>query len=107
MIKEVSDIRVSYNFFKNPPGQDLVTALKMVMFFLKAKRELGMNRVSFELNSIRIEPHTHLLDIAVGEGIIEKGRDLLFPTYYTYSKTKYIESFFSLRTCIFYFLFFY
>ena len=96
MIKDVDDIRVSYNFFKNPSGQDLATAVKMVMFFIRAKRELGKNRVSFELNSIRVEPHTHLYNAAVDEGVIKKGCDLLFPTYYTYQRTKYIESLFNL-----------
>ncbi len=96
ILKEVSDIRVSYNFFKNPPGQNLATAWQMIKFFLKAKRELGKNRVSFELNSLRVEPHTYLCMIAVEEGVIKKNEDLLFPKYYSNPKTRYIEKGFNM-----------
>jgi radical SAM superfamily enzyme YgiQ (UPF0313 family) len=96
IVREIEDIKVSYNFFKNPPGQSIGAAMAMIKFFIKAKAELGKDRVSFELNSLRIEPHTPLHKIAVDEGIIDERHDLLFPAYYTSPKTKYIETFFNL-----------
>lgn len=87
--------RVSYNFFKNPPGQTPGAALGLVKFMLRAKRELG-RRVSFELNSIRIEPHTRLEALARREGLITRDDDLLTPRYYTNPGTAWIEAGFNL-----------
>jgi radical SAM superfamily enzyme YgiQ (UPF0313 family) len=87
--------RVSFNFFKNPPGQTAGAALRLVKFMLQAKRELG-RRVSFELNSIRIEPHTRLEALARREGLIAPDDDLLSPRYYTNPGTAWIEAGFNL-----------
>jgi len=81
---------VCYNFFKNPPGQNLAALLGIVLFFLKAKMQMG-RRVHFEFNSMRIEPHTKLYQIALEEGFVKKGENLLYPRYYTNPRTWYIE----------------
>jgi anaerobic magnesium-protoporphyrin IX monomethyl ester cyclase len=82
---------VSYNFFKNPPGQTLVDFVSMVLFCFKARWHMG-RRVHFEFNSLRIEPHTRLYDLAVAEGIIQAHEDILTPVYYSQKKTAYIET---------------
>jgi len=38
VLKDSDGFEVSYNFFKNPPGQDLVTFLSLLRFTLTAKR---------------------------------------------------------------------
>lgn len=95
IIRKVDNVRVSYNLFKNPPGQTLITALAMLIFLIKAKLSLG-ERVSFELNSLRIEPHTYLCKIAEEEGLLKKEHDLLYPKYYSNINTLYIEKLFNL-----------
>ena len=85
MLKGVDGIEICYNFFKNPPGQNLSTFLRLMAFYFKAKLRLK-DRVHFEFNSIRIEPHTSLYRIALEEGLVEKGENLLFPKYYTNSR---------------------
>ena len=94
VLKGLDGFEVSYNFFKNPPGQSLGVFLSLLRFTLQAKRDLGP-RVHFEFNSLRIEPNTKLYDIARSEGIIPDGENLLYPKYYTNKKTAYIEKMFN------------
>lgn len=93
--KSGDGIEICYNFFKNPPGQDLITCLKLLHFYFKAKITLR-NRVHFEFNSIRIEPHTPLHKMALEEGLINKDDVLLLPRYYTNPNTVYLEKIFDL-----------
>jgi radical SAM superfamily enzyme YgiQ (UPF0313 family) len=93
-LRQVNHFDVSYNFFKNPPGQNLRNIILMVFFCIKAKLELG-RRVHFELNSLRIEPHTTLHNIALREGVVKEGESLLVPRYYTNPETWYVEKLFN------------
>jgi radical SAM superfamily enzyme YgiQ (UPF0313 family) len=93
ILNQFTGIEICYNFFKNPPGQNLRNFILIVLFCIKAKLRFK-NKIHFEFNSLRIEPHTKLCDIAIDEGIIEKGENLLFPKYYINRKTWYIEKFF-------------
>lgn len=86
---------VSYNFFKNPPGQTFYNFLSIAFFCLKAKFQMG-RKVHFEFNSLRIEPHSQLYQIALREGVISEGVSLLLPRYYTNRKTWLIGAFFDL-----------
>lgn len=95
LVKKESGFEVNYNFFKNPPGQNLRNLFLMIFFILRAKWELK-KRVHFELNSLRIEPHTKLYEIALSEGVINKNDNLLFPKYYTQRKTWFIENLFNI-----------
>lgn len=85
-----SRAEVSYNFFKNPPGQTLGGFLAMARFCVRARKLMG-RRAHFEFNSMRIEPHTGLYALALKEGIISEGMSLLRPAYYTNRSTRYIE----------------
>lgn len=95
ILKNIEGIEICYNFFKNPPGQDLSTFFNLMSFYFGAKRQLS-NRVHFEFNSIRIEPHTKLYDLSIKEGLINKDDSLLYPKYYTKKDTVYIEKLFNL-----------
>ncbi len=90
VLKTVEGIEVSYNFFKNPPGQSLAAFLSLAAFVVRARRELG-RRVHFEFNAIRVEPHTKLHQVAVEEGLVREGESLLYPKYYTQRSTRAIE----------------
>ncbi|MFQ5442510.1 MAG: B12-binding domain-containing radical SAM protein, partial [Thermodesulfobacteriota bacterium] len=92
--KGIDGVEISYNFFKNPPGQTLQGFLALMLFCIRTKRALG-KRVHFEFNSIRVEPHTALHNIALEEGFVTKGQDLLEPVYYTNPGTRYIERIFN------------
>ncbi|GAB7081722.1 B12-binding domain-containing radical SAM protein [Megalodesulfovibrio paquesii] len=86
------NFEVSYNFFKNPPGQTWLGFVQLIVFLFRAKLTLR-RRVHFEVNSLRIEPHTTLHAIALKERVCSEDTDLLQPTYYTQKKTALIESF--------------
>ncbi|WP_028324535.1 B12-binding domain-containing radical SAM protein [Desulfatirhabdium butyrativorans] len=95
LMAKTSGCEISYNFFKNPPKQSLSAFLALIGFCLKAKWKMG-RRVHFEFNSLRVEPHTVLYDMAVAEGIVKREDDVLHPVYYTQRRTKYIEHLFNL-----------
>ena len=95
LVRDLGCFEVSYNFFKNPPGQTAKAALAMLRFILKARREMG-KKAHFELNSIRVEPHTALARRAVAAGLIPPEADLLRPVMYTQQKTAWIEKGFDL-----------
>jgi len=95
ILERENGFEANYNFFKNPPGQNLRNFFSMILFILRAKLKLK-KRVHFEFNSLRIEPHTKLYEIALKEGIIKKTDNLLFPKYYTQRKTWFIEKLFNL-----------
>lgn len=99
LLRKSNRFEVSYNFFKNPPGQTFGNFLSIVFFCLKARWQMG-RRVHFEFNSLRIEPHTRLFDIALREGAVTGGESLLFPKYYVNRKTWYIGFFFDLLLVI-------
>lgn len=88
-------LEIGYNFFKNPPGQHIGNVVSMAIFCLKAKLRLG-KRVHFEFNSLRIEPHTRLHELAMEDGLLGKNDGLLYPKYYTNRSTSYIQSLFDL-----------
>lgn len=95
VLKGIDGFEVCYNFFKNPPGQTLGAFISMAAFVVKAKLEMK-RRVHFEFNSMRVEPHTKLYEIALAEGVVKKGDNLLHPKYYTNGRTRGIETMFNL-----------
>lgn len=95
ILKKVNGIEICYNFFKNPPGQSFISFLGLVLFYFRAKFELG-KKIHFEFNSIRIEPNTKLYKIALKERVINENDDLLYPINYTNPSSKYIEKIFDL-----------
>ncbi len=90
LLRTQNDVEVSYNFFKNPPGQNLANFIGMLFFCVRAKLLLK-KRVHFEFSVLRIEPHTELYRIALDEGVISKEQSLLRPTYYSNRRTRYLE----------------
>ena len=94
LLREFDGFEISYNFFKNPPGQNWSNFFHMVVFCVKAKLNLK-NRVHFEFNSMRIEPHTRLYQIALDEKVVGEGDNLLLPKYYTNRKTWLVEKLFN------------
>lgn len=94
LLKAEPALEIGFNFFKNPPGQTLKNFISVITFILKGKRLLGQ-RIHFELNSLRIEPHTRLHKIALKEKAIQKETGLLYPAYYVNRKTRIIDRFFN------------
>lgn len=93
LVRDMGDFEVSYNFFKNPPGQTLAAACGMVAFIVRARLQMG-RRAHFEINSLRVEPHTALARLAVAEGLVAADADLLAPVMYSQKRTAYIDIFF-------------
>jgi len=95
ILKVMDGIEICYNFFKNPPGQSFLAFLSLILFYIKAKFQLR-HRIHFEFNSIRIEPHTKLYEIALREGFVDINDTLLYPKNYSNPCTAYIEIIFDI-----------
>ncbi len=94
LVAEQDELEIGFNFFKNPPGQNLNNFLRILIFIVKNKFALK-KRIHFELNSIRIEPHTRLHEIAIKEKAVQPDLDLLYPSYYINRRTRLTDMFFN------------
>ena len=86
---------VEYSFFLNSPGEDIRSVMEIFKFLAWAKWELRGQLRMFTLlmmNPIRIYPHTRLADLAVAEGIIQPGDDLLEARYWNPGGLQHVVS---------------
>ncbi len=100
-------VRVAFNFFWNPPGQTLESFLRMIRFAIRTKRRLGSKAGGIIFGDARIEPHTPLWEIAVGEGVIDRDWDLLpdsmeglKKTFYMNRRTRFLDALFSVYSLL-------
>jgi hypothetical protein len=78
MLKKWPDIRFDFGFFINAPGETLSGLLKTLLFFTREKIDMMIKgKGGGGVNWIRIEPGTRIYDIALKEGVITEGTDLL------------------------------
>jgi radical SAM superfamily enzyme YgiQ (UPF0313 family) len=94
LVRERPGLRVSYSFFRNPPGQTAAAFLRLAWFCLRARRQLG-GRVSFFFSRLRIEPHTAVCELALREGLIRSEADLLEPVFYSPAGTAWLDRVFA------------
>ncbi|MFZ5642861.1 MAG: B12 lower ligand biosynthesis radical SAM protein BzaD [Bacillota bacterium] len=79
-----TDVVTMYHFMVNVPGENSKTVdrglrlLDRLYDLHSPKRNLG----TVVLNNIRIMPGTPIAEMAVKEGVIRPGADLLYPVYY-------------------------
>ena len=96
IIKRMKGIKVRYNFFLWPPGQDFVTLFKLILFRLKMKLTLRNRLLTSGLGTIIINKNTKLQEIAIQHGIIKEDTDLFFSTV-EYLNSKLIGTFFKIK----------
>jgi len=77
LTKRLKEARVAYNFFANPPGQNIGTLIRLLIFFLKTKIFLRSRLLGFGLGYPRIEPYTPLYEMALRQGFLNKDTNLL------------------------------
>jgi len=99
--KDVHGIRIAFNFFWNPPEQDIRTFFKMLGFALYCKLKLREKSGGIIFGNMRIEPNTPLWKRAVDEGVIDSEFDLLPEdleglkrTFYSNPSTRYLDGLF-------------
>lgn len=100
--REVSGIRVAFNFFWNPPGQTLLSWFRMLIFTVKCKLVLRGKAGGIIFGNPRIEPHTPLMNLALKEKVIQDETNLLPETvedlekvFYSNPKTRYLDWFYT------------
>lgn len=77
LAKKNRQMRVSWNFIANPPGERATDIFGLLFFYLRAKLTLGRRLVAFFINHIRLEPDTGLYGRALEEGVVSADQDLL------------------------------
>lgn len=100
--KKMKGIHMGYSFFLDPPEATVKDFFSLVRFLFRVRKELKVSiRRIFNINRIRIEPHTAIYEIAVQKGIITRDTDMLKPVFYSEPKMKPITIFFDI---LFFFL---
>jgi radical SAM superfamily enzyme YgiQ (UPF0313 family) len=74
---EIPEMKVSYNFFLNPPGQTLEGFLWLIKFYFRVKKSLGSRLRGFCLGAPRIEPYTPIYEMALKNHLLSKDVSLL------------------------------
>jgi radical SAM superfamily enzyme YgiQ (UPF0313 family) len=82
LMHEVEEARVIFNFLRNTPGENLksISDFHKLIAWIIAKNRRQLCFIG--LNSIRIYPHTEIYNIALKNGVIHQGQDLIQPTFY-------------------------
>jgi radical SAM superfamily enzyme YgiQ (UPF0313 family) len=89
--RKVPGFSFRLNFFLDPPGQDLLSFIRLGVFLIRTKLIFGNRMKGFGLTRIRIEPHTEIEQIALREGVIDKNTDLLAPVLYSNPSAAHIR----------------
>jgi putative variant cofactor biosynthesis B12-binding/radical SAM domain protein 1 len=91
LAKQVDDVRVSFYFFINGPGENLGNLFRLLSFVVRSKFRLRrkLDFVSF-FGRIRIYPHTPIHALALEKGLVKEGDDLLRPVFYNPPPLRYI-----------------
>ncbi len=76
LLRELTGVRIEFNFFCTPPLQDFFGFIKMLLLYIKINL-LFLGRSVVNLAWIRIEPETRIYEMAIAEGVISKETDLL------------------------------
>ena len=73
--------RLSYKcaFLMNGPGERFSSFIHLLAFVVQLRLAAGLR---FSLSTMRIYPHTELHEIALKNGVVSKGDDLVGPRYY-------------------------
>lgn len=88
IFKNEAGIKVRYNFFFWPPGQDLIGLIGLLWFGVKLKLALRSRLERFLIGRIILFPKTILYKMALKQGVVTKDTDILFSSvrYYWYPK---------------------
>ena len=81
--REVEGANVGYNFMYDLPDYNSEHKAGLVRLVTKMIFELRQKLYLISLTKMRIYPHTKLQEIAVKEGKLSQGSNLLFPHYYS------------------------
>ncbi|MBN1296505.1 radical SAM protein [bacterium] len=105
--RETPGIRVAFNFFWNPPGQTLKTWFRMIRFAVRCKLILRKKAGGIIFSNARIEPNTPLHALAIDDGVIDTGTDLLPETadqlkrlFYSNRSTRVLDVVYDVYSCL-------
>jgi radical SAM superfamily enzyme YgiQ (UPF0313 family) len=98
MARRIPEMRISCNFFLNPPNQTLGGFLRTVGFAIRTKMLLKSRVDGILMGAARIEPHTALHRLAVKQGYLSETDDLwartpqeLMRYFYGNPATRYLD----------------
>jgi radical SAM superfamily enzyme YgiQ (UPF0313 family) len=91
LAKQIDNVRVSFYFFINGPGESLSNLFRLLSFVVRSKFRLRrkLDFVSF-FGRIRIHPHTPIYALALGKGLVKESDDLLKPVFYDPPPLRYV-----------------
>lgn len=80
--KHVDDVKVSFDFFINGPGESMGNLFRLILFIIRFKLILRKKGTFIMFHPIRIYPHTPLHTLALEKGMLQEDDDLLGPVFY-------------------------
>ena len=90
LAKQLHNVKVSFSFFVNGPGESLGNIFRLFTFFWRTKLNLRKRLNYFGLGCIRIYPHTTIHALALEKGWVKEGDDLLKALFYNPPPLRYV-----------------
>jgi anaerobic magnesium-protoporphyrin IX monomethyl ester cyclase len=88
--KNIDDVKVTFNFFMNGPGESLDNIIRLVIFMIRCRLVLRKKISDIQLLFVRIYPNTPIFDLAVEKGITKPSDDIIKTTLYNPPPWRYI-----------------
>ena len=89
LAKQTDNVKVSFSFFVNGPGESLGNLFHLFRFILRLELRLW-RKASVAVKYIRIYPHTLIHSLALEKGLLRKDDDLLKPVFYSPPPWRYV-----------------
>ncbi len=90
LAKQLDNVKVSFSFFVNGPGESFRNLFRLFSFILRLRLRLRRTVDFVAFGCIRIYPHTPILSLALEKGMVEEDNDLLKPVFYNPAPLRYI-----------------
>jgi radical SAM superfamily enzyme YgiQ (UPF0313 family) len=88
--KYLDNIKVSFCFFINGPGESIGSILRLIFFIMRCMLVLRRKVTTPRLHTIRVYPHTQIHSLALKKGLVKHDDDLLMPVFYNPPPLRYV-----------------
>jgi radical SAM superfamily enzyme YgiQ (UPF0313 family) len=90
IFRKNDDVRVTFSFFINGPGESLTNIFRLIFFKIRCKLFLVKKLNAAYVFLIRIYPNTHIYSLALEKGFLKPDDDIIRSVFYNPPPLKYI-----------------
>lgn len=88
--KQIDDVKVTFNFFINGPGESVRNLFRLIFFIARCRFILRKKAGLLWIDLIRIYPHTPIHALALEKGMLRQDDDLVEPVFYNPPPLRYL-----------------